>query len=192
MFYQFDILSGGVFFSHKFEETDDWILERDRFGNGTLVWMKLNNHTSRTTTEIFDLHTSGDEYGFTKTVVPVNLARYGNENLISRSQAKRLLARVELFKTVLFDFKDVPSIGPAFADEIFRVFSKSHPEIELHAIHTNSEVKGMIARALFGGAVSSKGATRMILSTPFRQCGFLGNLCASCSGQLLGTRLSPF
>jgi anti-sigma regulatory factor (Ser/Thr protein kinase)/biotin operon repressor len=152
MFDQFDILSGGVFFSHKFEETDDWILERDRFGNGTLVWMKLNNHTSRTTTEIFDLHTSGDEYGFTKTVVPVNLARYGNENLISRSQAKRLLARVELFKTVLFDFKDVPSIGPAFADEIFRVFSKSHPEIELHAIHTNSEVKGMIARALFAGS----------------------------------------
>jgi hypothetical protein len=114
--------------------------------------MKLNNRTSRTTTTIFDQYTSGDEYGFTKTVVPVKLARYGNENLISRSQAKRLVARVELFKTVLFDFKDVPTIGQAFADEIFRVFAKSHPDIQLLAIHASSEVKRMIGRAQFTGS----------------------------------------
>jgi len=154
MFDQFDILSGGVYFSHKFE-ADDWILERDRLGDGTSVWMKLNNHTSRTTRKIFNQYSTGDEYGFTKTVVPVNLARYGNENLISRSQAKRLLARVELFKTVLFDFTDVPTIGQAFADEIFRVFATSHPTIELHPIHTNSEVKRMIDRARSGGAEGS-------------------------------------
>ncbi|MHB1529145.1 MAG: STAS-like domain-containing protein [Acidiferrobacteraceae bacterium] len=152
VFDQFDILSGGVFFSHKFEDTDDWILERDRLGNGTFVWMKLNNHTSRTITKIFDQYTSGDEYGFTKTVVPVNLARYGNENLISRSQAKRLLARMELFKQVLFDFEDVPTIGQAFADEIFRVFAVSHPNIELVPINANSEVKRMIDRARFAGS----------------------------------------
>lgn len=80
-------------------------------------------------------------------MVPVNLARYGNENLISRSLAKRLLARVELFRTVLFDFSDVPTIGQAFADEIFRVFAASHPNIELVPIHANSEVKKMIDRA---------------------------------------------
>jgi anti-sigma regulatory factor (Ser/Thr protein kinase)/biotin operon repressor len=154
MFDQFDILSGGVFFSHKFE-ADDWILERDRFGNGTSVWMKLNNHTSRTTTKIFNQFSSGDEYGFTKTVVPVNLARYGNENLISRSQAKRLLARIELFKTVLFDFSDVPTIGRAFADEIFRVFAVGHPGIELIAIHAKSEVRKMIDRARSAGSDGS-------------------------------------
>jgi len=147
MFDQFDILSGGVFFSHKFED-NDWISERDRFANGTAVWMKLNNHTSRTPTKIFDQYTSGDEYGFTKTVVPVNLARYENENLISRSQAKRVLARIELFKKVSFDFKDVPTIGQAFADEIFRVFAIGHPGIELVPIHANSKVKRMIDRAL--------------------------------------------
>jgi anti-sigma regulatory factor (Ser/Thr protein kinase)/biotin operon repressor len=144
MFDQFDILSGGVFFSHKFEDQSDFISERK---SGTHVWMKLNNHTSRTTTKIFGQFTSGDDYGFTKTFVPVNLARYGNENLISRSQAKRLLARVELFKTVVFDFSEVPSIGQAFADEIFRVFTQSHPGIELLSIHANSAVKRMIDRA---------------------------------------------
>lgn len=152
MFDQFDILSGAVFFTHKFENTDDWILEREKPGTGTFVWMKLNNHTSRTTTKIFDQYSSGDEYGFTKTVVPVDLARYGNENLISRSQAKRLLARVELFKKVLFDFSDVPTIGQAFADEIFRVFAMNHPNIELVPIHTNSEVKRMIDRARLAGS----------------------------------------
>jgi hypothetical protein len=59
----------------------------------------------------------------------------------------RLLARIELFKMVVFDFKDVPSIGQAFADEIFRVFAMSHPDIQMHETHANSEVKRMISRA---------------------------------------------
>jgi biotin operon repressor len=147
MFDEFDILSGGLFFSHIHGGKHDWLLERDRFQPGTTVWMKLNNHTSRTTSKIFGQYTSGDDFGFNKTVVPVKLARYGNENLISRSQAKRLLARVELFKIVVFDFQDVPVIGQAFADEIFRVFRLSHPDIELHVSHANAEVNKMITRA---------------------------------------------
>ena len=147
MFDDFNILSGGVYFSHQFGEQEDWILERLRATTGTTVFMELNNHTSRTTKKIFDQYSSGDDYGFNKTVVPVSLAQYGNDKLISRSQAKRLLARVELFKTVIFDFKDVDTIGQAFADEIFRVFSKLHPEIALMTIRANSEVKRMIERA---------------------------------------------
>lgn len=147
MFNSFDILSGGVFFSHKFGESEDWILEA-KSAIGTGVWMKLNNHTSRTTKKIFDSFSSDDEdYGFTKTVVPVKLAQYGDDQLISRSQAKRLLTRVELFKTVMLDFTEVQSIGQAFADEIFRVFSTEHPEIQIVPVHTNSEVKRMIERA---------------------------------------------
>jgi hypothetical protein len=134
------------------------ISEREKFKSGTFVWMKLNNHSARTTKKIFDQYSSGDEYGFTKTFIPVNLARYGNENLISRSQAKRLLARVELFKTVVFDFTDVPTVGQAFADEIFRVFATSHPNIELFAIHASSEVKRMISKAKVGGGAKSGGA----------------------------------
>lgn len=147
MFDDFDILSGGVYFSHKFGEKEDWILERDKFSSGTAVWMKLNNHTARTTKKVFDQFTSDDDIGFTKTVVPVRLAQYGDDKLVSRSQAKRLLARVDRFKTVIFDFQSVDSIGQAFADEIFRVFALKHPEIELLTIKTNSAVKRMIRRA---------------------------------------------
>lgn len=147
MFDSFDILSGSVFFTHQFGNDEDWILERRDFSSGTCVWMKIHNHTSRTIKKIFDQYTTGDDYGFNKTVVPVKMAQYGEDKLISRSQAKRVLARVDLFKTVVFNFESVESIGQAFADEIFRVFSNKHPDIELVAIKANSEVKKMISRA---------------------------------------------
>jgi hypothetical protein len=51
--------------------------------------------------------------------VPVRLAQYGNENLISRSRAKRVLARVDLFKKLILHFEGVPVVGQAFTDEIF-------------------------------------------------------------------------
>lgn len=151
MFDSFDILSGGVFFTHQFGDDSDWILERDQFATGTSVWMEINNHTARTSKKIFDQYTSGDDYGFNKTVVPVKLAQYGNDKLISRSQAKRVLARVELFKVVIFNFEDVEFIGQAFADEMFRVFAHKHPEIQLLTMKANSEVKKMIDRAKSGG-----------------------------------------
>lgn len=152
MFDDFGILSGSVYFSHQFGDAEDWILEGDESGTGTTVWMKLSNHTARTLRKIFDQYSSGEDYGFNKTVVPVKLAQYGNDKLISRSQAKRLLARVDLFKVVVFDFTGVETIGQAFADEIFRVFARAHPGIELRSVKANSEVKRMIARAQAGSA----------------------------------------
>jgi|CZKS01.1.fsa_nt_gi anti-sigma regulatory factor (Ser/Thr protein kinase) len=142
----FDILSGGVFYTHTFGSEEDWILERPE-DTGTAVFMKLNNHSSRTCKGIFEQYSSGEDYGFTKTVVPVKLAQYGEDKLISRSQAKRLVARVDQFKTVFFDFEGVETIGQAFADEIFRVFARSHPEIEVIAVKANPEVQGMINAA---------------------------------------------
>jgi STAS-like domain of unknown function (DUF4325) len=76
-----------------------------------------------------------------------DIAQYGNDKLISRSQANRLLARVEVFKTVIFDFAGVPTIGQAFADEIFRVFPNRHPEIRISSVNENEEVARMIKRA---------------------------------------------
>jgi len=148
MFDNFTIVSGNVYFSHSHNEIEDWILENQKLISGTSIFMKIKNKTTRTVKEIFDNFTSDDgEYGFTKTVVPVRLAQYGNEKLVSRSQAKRLLARVDRFKVVIFDFDGIESIGQAFADEVFRVFRKQHPEIELHHIKSNREVKNMISRA---------------------------------------------
>lgn len=147
LFDDFEILSGGTYFRHKYGDKEDWILERRHFESGTAVWLKLNNHTSRTLKRVFDGYSSDDDFGFTKTVVPVRLAQYGEDLLISRSQAKRLLARIDRFKTVIFDFAEVESIGQAFADEIFRVFARKNPEVEIHFVNARSAVKRMILRA---------------------------------------------
>ncbi len=147
MFDGFDILSGGVFFTHEHGSEEYWLLERTNPNDGTTVFLKLDNHTSRTDSQVFQQYSSEDDFSFSKTVVPVTLARYGNDKLISRSQAKRVLARVELFKTVVLDFKEVDAVGPAFADEVFRVFPLAHPNTKLVAINANEEVGRMVSRA---------------------------------------------
>jgi anti-sigma regulatory factor (Ser/Thr protein kinase) len=146
MFDEFGILSGNVYFTHKFNREEDWISENPS-QSGTTVFMKLNNNTSRTSKDIFDKFSSGDDYAFTKTVVPVRLAQYGEEKLVSRSQAKRLLAGLDKFKIVVFDFSGVEAIGQAFADEVFRVFKKQHPEMEIMSLHKTKDVAQMISRA---------------------------------------------
>lgn len=154
MFDDFRILSGNVYFSHTHDEVEDWIIENQRYQSGTGIFMKLANNNTRTTKQIFDSFTSDDDYGFTKTVVPVRLVQYGDEKLVSRSQAKRLLGRVDKFKTVIFDFDEVESIGQAFADEVFRVFQLQHPEIELIYLKTNKNVEQMISRARSHGEIN--------------------------------------
>ncbi|MEO9163785.1 MAG: DUF4325 domain-containing protein [Casimicrobiaceae bacterium] len=154
MFDVFQILSGGVFYSHDFGSEEEWLLEASQKAS-TLVFMRLHNHTARTQRRIFDQYTTDDgDYRFNKTVVPVELAQYGDDKLVSRSQAKRLMSRVEIFKTVILDFKGVATIGQAFGDEIFRVFAQQHPALGLDWIHANSEVKRMIERVRSGGGIA--------------------------------------
>jgi len=150
MFDHYIIFSGDVNFSHDYEYDDeeDWIWERENRFNGTQILMSLENDSNRDQRVIFDEYTAtDDEFGFTKTVVPVRLARHGLEKLISRSQAKRLMARVDRFKIVILNFSGVEVIGQAFADEIFRVFASHHPDIKVRAAFANKDIQKMIKRA---------------------------------------------
>jgi anti-sigma regulatory factor (Ser/Thr protein kinase)/biotin operon repressor len=150
MFDTFSILSGEVFLSHTYGNDEDWILQNQEPTTGTWITMKLKNNTSRTKKQVFDQFTADENsFGFTKTVVPVRMAQYGDEKLVSRSQAKRLLERVDRFKTVLFDFREVEIIGQAFADEVFRVFANQHPQIELMPINANDIVMQIIDNARY-------------------------------------------
>jgi hypothetical protein len=72
---------------------------------------------------------------------------YGDDNLVSRSQAKRLLARVDRFRTVVLDFAGVDAIGQAFADEVFRVHANQHPEATLVEVNATPPVMRMVNRA---------------------------------------------
>ncbi len=151
MFDQFSITSGKAGLLSYFENTKWDVFEAVNVLNGTLVYIKLKNDTDRTTKNIFDIFSIGEDYEFTKTIIPVKLTQYGDDNLVSRSQAKRLLARIDKFKTVVFDFSGVESIGQSFADEVFRVFARRHPGISMSSINTSKPVEQMISRALAHG-----------------------------------------
>lgn len=147
MFDRFIILSKGLYFSHQ-DPDDDWLLEHNIDVEGTAVQMSIRTDSGREINEVFDRFASDhQDYGFTKTHVPLSLATYSDENLVSRSQARRLLARFRDFKEVLLDFDGVETIGQAFADEIFRVYARNNPEVDIIAINTNEQVEKMILRA---------------------------------------------
>lgn len=149
MMEHFSIRSQKLVFLHDHAEPLD-ILD-DRLGiqvTGTQVIMELRNHTARTTKKVFDEFTTDkEEYAFDKTIVPMRLAVLGTDQLVSRSQAKRTLARIEKFKYVVLDFKGVSEIGQAFSDEIFRVYAKTHPEIIIAPMNESKAIAAMINRA---------------------------------------------
>ncbi|MGH8123242.1 MAG: STAS-like domain-containing protein [Rudaea sp.] len=149
MFDNFQIVSGGLIFDHDRSDGNDVLFDIDDAPQqGTVVYMAIDAESKRIPAEVFNEYSSGpDDYTFAKTVVPVRLAQVGDENLVSRSQAKRLLQRVDKFRHVVLDFDRVRSVGQAFADEIFRVFANAHPEVELVTIHALPEVQQMIRRA---------------------------------------------
>jgi anti-sigma regulatory factor (Ser/Thr protein kinase) len=151
VFDAFRIRSGGLVFDHDAAQDDDVLFEQERIGanaHGTEVAMEIEASSARTLKQVFDEYSSGpDDYAFARTIVPVRLARVGDENLISRSQAKRLMQRLDRFSKVVLDFEGVTIIGQAFADEIFRVFANEHPAIELITMRVLPEVQQMIRRA---------------------------------------------
>jgi len=151
VFDEYSIYSGTLFFLHM-PDNDDWLLDSGDAIRGTLVTMQLDPASTRTTTEVFDKFASPDQYRFDVTHVPVKLAQLGEDSLVSRSQAKRLVSRFDKFSRVVLNFAGVVSIGQAFADEVFRVFKDAHPDVELTWINTSKEVKRMISRALGRGA----------------------------------------
>ena len=158
----FAIYSGRLAFTHIrrigdwiSEELDDrergdWISEEaGESVDGTAVVMEISTTTELRIAELYEEFASSEsdnDHSFSKTHVPIKLAQYGDGSLVSRSQAKRLLSRFEKFKTVVLDFTDVPFIGQAFADQIFRVFQNEHPEIELIPTNTSPLVEGVIRR----------------------------------------------
>ncbi len=148
MFDDFSILSGELFLWHR-RGAQDWLIETRSPAEGTFVHLEIRAESAHTTQEVFDTYAAEqDDYAFSRTHVAVNLIGSTGESLVSRSQAKRLLVRLERFREIVLDFQGVASIGPAFADEIFRVFGKAHPGSRLTPINATEDVTRMIRRAL--------------------------------------------
>ena len=113
---------------------------------GTRVIFQIALNSKRHTTDVFQKYVSNpDTLAFDKTDVRIKLYTMGTIH-VSRSQARRVLAGLDKFKTVILDFDKVPTIGQGFADEIFRVFTSRHADITIKTIHANEAVQFMIDR----------------------------------------------
>jgi anti-sigma regulatory factor (Ser/Thr protein kinase) len=113
---------------------------------GTLVVLEILRNSLVNTAAIFNEYADPDrEPSFFKTTIPLRLLQSDGVELMSRSQAKRLLARVDRFTEVELDFAGVEFIGQGFADEVFRVFAKAYPNITLLPINCEKDVRAMIA-----------------------------------------------
>jgi len=145
MFDRFSIKSGHLFYARQKVQDDDWLIETQESPQqkGTIVSMEISTDADWTAAEVFDKHRV-DNVGFRKTHVPVKIGLYPGEQLVSRSQAKRILARFDKFSEVMLDFRGVDRIGQAFADEIFRVFPLDHPKVKILAVGANREIREMI------------------------------------------------
>ncbi len=60
------------------------------------------------------------------------------------------MARIDQFREVILDFKGITSIGQAFADEVFRIYRRDHPGVNVSPVNMAPDVKGMIQRSLSG------------------------------------------
>src|SRR5208282_769028 len=92
MFDEFVIYSDHLFYSRFRRDDDDWLIEKHDEQRqrkiGTYVSMRIRTNADWTPRQVFDKY-GGDDIYFRKTHIPIALAKYPGEQLVSRSQAKR-------------------------------------------------------------------------------------------------------
>lgn len=127
---------------------EDVFLEETPHLKGTNVSFYLSINSSKHLNDIFEKYqTDPKNYAFDKTEVLIRLYTMGTI-YVSRSQARRVVAGLEKFNKIILDFKGVPTVGQAFADEVFRVFQNNHPKIKIEPINMQKGVEFMVKRAI--------------------------------------------
>jgi anti-sigma regulatory factor (Ser/Thr protein kinase) len=113
---------------------------------GTRVELQIEAGQTPRLVDVFRTFTDPESLEFTQTRSTVRLGQVGTA-LVSRAEAKRLLARLTAFRHVTLDFSGVEVVGQGFCDEVFRVFARAHPEVLLEPVGMNETVAFMIGRA---------------------------------------------
>lgn len=130
---------------------DVFVEELKPLKRGTRVNFKISLSTKKHLSDLFKNFSSDpNEPNFDKTKVEIKLYTMGTI-YVSRSQARRVLTSLDKFKHIILDYDKVPTIGQAFADEIYRVFQSRHPDIKIESINVKEAVKFMIDRSQGSG-----------------------------------------
>lgn len=112
---------------------------------GTRVRFEARTSGLRQLADLFAEYT--ENYAFSRTRTVVRLFALG-VRFVSRSEARRLVHGLERFDHVTLDFGGVEEVGQGFVDEVFRVWSKTHPRVELVPVRMAPTVEFMVRRGL--------------------------------------------
>jgi anti-sigma regulatory factor (Ser/Thr protein kinase) len=148
---RFEIESGELRWIIDNRENDMAVGTADPAVPGTAVRAEIDAENANELTSVFAEYTRDFEFSRTRTVI--RLFSIGTE-FLSRSQAKRVVHGLEKFREVVLDFGGVDIVGQGFADEVFRVWAKQHPEVLLVPSAMNEPVTFMVERAIRGGRKS--------------------------------------
>jgi len=116
---------------------------------GTTVKFRIARQPRRTLREIFDEYCPQPDIDFVRTRIAVRLMAEADGSLVSRSQARRLMAGLDRFTQVELDFEGVAEIAQGFADEVFRVWRKAHPAVALKALNAGDQVARLLRHVGF-------------------------------------------
>ena len=111
---------------------------------GTRVMWVVSTITDRTTQEVFSEFTDSD-LAFSKTETRIRLLQHSNE-FVSRSEGRRLGEQLEPFEAITLDFEGVDGVGQGFVDELFRIWQRTHPKVQLKPVNMNSAVRLLVDR----------------------------------------------
>jgi anti-sigma regulatory factor (Ser/Thr protein kinase) len=141
----FDLHANATAFQYRGWDRRSWFQSRPMPRQGTSIYMAIALDTQRTLDSVLRAHSlDGAGYGFDRTQVPLQLIMGTQTGLESRAQAKRVASRLQNFRRAEVDFTGIADVGHGFADELFRVFSREHPAIELVPIGMAPRVAAMI------------------------------------------------
>lgn len=123
----------------------DTFISQEKNIRGTSVHFVISKNTKKSLATLFREHTNSD-FVFDRADQRIKVAAFGGG--LSRSEAKRLLNGLDKFDRLTFDFRGIKEIGQGFADELFRVYARAHPDKTIDYINANRAVEFMIRRAI--------------------------------------------
>ena len=143
----FDIHANSNNFQHRAWDSHGWRPGKANAANarpGTSIYLAIALDTPRTLDAVLQAHSdSGTGYDFARTRVPLHLVA-SDAALLSRADARRASLRLAQFARAELDFTGVSHVGHGFADELFRVYAREHPGVELLPVAMSLQVTAMI------------------------------------------------
>lgn len=140
-----DLHANASAFQRRAWDGGRWHGTRALAAQGTSVFVAIALDSPRRVDTLLREHSAdGAGYGFERTVVPLRLLGSPRAGLDSRAQARQAAARLPQFRRAELDFSGIDELGHAFADELFRVFARANPAVELVPLHMAPRVQALV------------------------------------------------